>query len=450
MSKLSAENVNELVEIYQIYLNKGLQWMYFQLNPSRDHNRDVHFVRTQQEALNASVQQSNVHGAQYCYTPVESAIHTMKQQLQPQEYTAIDIKRIEDQLEIFTGTKQAYPDIIADALHRGYYHPVMLRDFLTGDTVNPLAKINPATGEITLFNNRLKPITREQAAAHDWTRFNATAHLPFLQQNQLDMKQTNLEFLANQLKYTGFPDGVMGQVKAKMETGEDKFTVAHQQSYGDDKTTATLHFKKSDTSDAYFFNRYDMQLKTPKMTDPIQHTFHINAKQQNITHKEAYNLLSGRAVYKEITPKDGEKYNAWLQLELKSPDENGHFKPRQFHPNYGYDLQTVVGNRPIKELDDPTAKKELLRSLERGNRAPVTFKQGDREVKAYIEAAPQYKSLNYYGENHKRIDYQQIKSTLDAPVEKAVSKENKMIKEIDGGESDEAPTGKRKRTRQSM
>lgn len=450
MNNPSAENLNELADIYQIYLNKGFRWMYFQMNASRDHNRDVHFVRTQEEAQNESARQSIEHGPQYCYTPVESAIHTIKQHLQPKENTAIDRQRIEDQLQIFTGTRQAHPDIIADALTRGYYHPLLLRNAATGVTANPLARINPSRGEIMLFNNQLQPIGREEAVRYDWTYLNATAHLPFLQQNEINMKQTNLEFLANQLKYTGFPDGIMDQVKANMDKREENFTVVHQQAYGNENTTATLHFKKSDTSDTYFFNNYDLQLKTPKIDEPIQHTFYINAKQKNITHKEAYNLLSGRAVYKEIKPKDGEEYNAWLQLEIKSPDENGHFKLRQFHPNYGYDLQTVLGNRPIKELDEPVTKKELLRSLERGNRAPVTFKQGDREVKAFIEAAPQYKSLNYYGENHKRIDYQQIKSSLDSVIEKSTAKDNKLSKEVDSEDNEEAPGKKRRSKKQSL
>jgi hypothetical protein len=42
--------------------------------------------------------------------------------------------------------------------------------------------------------------------------------------------------------------------------------------------------------------------------------------------KEAYNILQGRAVFKEIISPKSDKYNAWLQLNFKELDAYGNYK----------------------------------------------------------------------------------------------------------------------------
>ena len=86
----------------------------------------------------------------------------------------------------------------------------------------------------------------------------------------------------------------------------------------------------------YFFNRYSLLLKTPQQPEPIKQTFYISNKEDNITLKEGYNMMSGRSVHKELSTKEGEKYQAWQQLDFKDQDKNGNYKVRQFHQNYGF------------------------------------------------------------------------------------------------------------------
>jgi hypothetical protein len=44
-----------------------------------------------------------------------------------------------------------------------------------------------------------------------------------------------------------------------------------------------------------------------------------------------------------------------------------------------------------------------MQSLERGNLHQVTFVQGDKEDKMFIEANPQFKSINLYDGNLKKV-----------------------------------------------
>ena len=60
--------------------------------------------------------------------------------------------------------------------------------------------------------------------------------------------------------------------------------------------------------------------------------------------------MNGRAVNKDLTTKEGQKYNAWVQMDFKDTDSNGNFKMKQFHENYGYNIEQALAKLPIKEL----------------------------------------------------------------------------------------------------
>ncbi|MES1216907.1 MAG: hypothetical protein ABUT20_15435, partial [Bacteroidota bacterium] len=133
------------------------------------------------------------------------------------------------------------------------------------------------------------------------------------------MNEQNLEYLNKQMKFTGFGEGHAQELKDKMSKQLSDFTIFHKLDIGKDSLVATLQFNKSQEGALYFFNRYSLMLKNEQHTDPIKQTFYINndmkrKEQENITMKEAYNLLSGRAVFKQLVNKEGEPYRAWLQL----------------------------------------------------------------------------------------------------------------------------------------
>ena len=62
----------------------------------------------------------------------------------------------------------------------------------------------------------------------------------------------------------------------------------------------------------------------------FKQTFFINNKGQSITFREACNLLNGRSVYKELTPKEGARYKAWVKLDFSKRDEFNNAKLKYF------------------------------------------------------------------------------------------------------------------------
>jgi hypothetical protein len=124
--------------------------------------------------------------------------------------------------------------------------------------------------------------------------------------------------------------------------------------------------------------------------------FYLN-KGKGFTAKEAFNLLSDRAVNKDMTNKEGENYNAWVKL--KPAEDNGKNRDFQiFNENYGFDLKETLSKYPIKEMKSPEAAERLMNSLKKGNVQSVTFTQNGEETPKLISANPQFKNLHVY--NH--------------------------------------------------
>ncbi len=259
------------------------------------------------------------------------------------------------------------------------------------------------------------------------------------------MNEKNFEYLRDQVKYTGFGEGLESELKEKMQQQEPSFSLSHNAHYGTDTATATLNFKKSDQSDMYFFNSYKVDLQKDNSKESLEQTFYIN-KGSNITMKEAYNLMEGRAVNKDLTSKEGQVYNSWVQMDFKEADSNGNFKLNQYHQNYGYDLEAALSKHPIKELDTAKFKEDLMDSLKKGNVQSVTFMKDGQEVKHYIEANPQFKTINAYDGNLKRIDNRQTNDEKQSEGQNtSMKQENKRQNQSAEEDGPAAPQEAKKR-----
>jgi hypothetical protein len=257
------------------------------------------------------------------------------------------------------------------------------------------------------------------------------------------MNEQNLKYLKDNIKYLGFGDKLYPELQKNMEQGFPEFQLKTQTEFNKDKIEAALYFKKSDQTDMYFFNRYNATVEKAN-NETLSQTIYLN-KGQGITMKEAYNLLNGRSVHKELANKEGQKYQAWVQLDFKQTDNNGNFKIKQFHQNFGYELEKALANHPIKELKNDDEKKRLIESLQKGNRQSITFIQNGNEQRMFIEANPQFKSVNVYDSNMQRVNIQSQKENNKQEQSLKQSQDKKEKQDQSGEESEEGP---KKTTRQ--
>lgn len=215
------------------------------------------------------------------------------------------------------------------------------------------------------------------------------------------MNIENAEYLKRQVYYLGFGENLKADLEKNLKAGKDKFELPFTAEFnkGDKKQMVdyNLSFAKSSQNDMYFLNNYKATLKGENPEKDKSQTFYIN-KSGSVTAKEAYNLLDGRAVRKKMENREGESYEAWLQLENKKQD-NGNHAVKQYHSAWGYDLDKNVSKIPMKELDSPEQKERLMKSLEKGNLQQVTLNLAGKEEKAFLEANPKDRNIILYDGN---------------------------------------------------
>jgi hypothetical protein len=237
------------------------------------------------------------------------------------------------------------------------------------------------------------------------------------------METQNAEFLKKSLLNLGFGDKLNAELDKQMEAKTPEFKLGLQHEFNRKTVDYTLHFKAGDNQDMYFFNKYDAIIN--HKDDPakdINQTFFIN-KGSGITAKEAFNLMEGRAVHKQLYNLEGQKYQAWLTLDDKNLTENGNKKIKHYHENYGYDVEKVIAGKGIKELNDPKAKEELMRSLKKGNAQQITVEREGTDKKYFIAANPQYKTVDLFDHQMKKIKREELLQTEQKPVKKLKQRE---------------------------
>lgn len=220
-------------------------------------------------------------------------------------------------------------------------------------------------------------------------------------QNSSNMDHKNLDYLKDNLKYLGFGDKLNDKLEQSLREGKPQFQLNAQMEYNGKPVEATLNFRQSEQTGMYFFNNYKATLERNDKETTSQ-TFYLN-KGKGVTTKEAFNLLDGRAVHKDMVTKEGQAYKGWLQLDFGEQNKDGNYKVKQYHEVYGYDLKAAVGKLAIAELGDPKKEEELLKSLQKGNLQAVTIEKDGMSSKMFIEADPQYKKVTLYDANLKMV-----------------------------------------------
>jgi hypothetical protein len=220
------------------------------------------------------------------------------------------------------------------------------------------------------------------------------------------MNTQNLDFLKKSLLNLGFGEQANVALEKNIHEKVPEFTLAAQHDFNQQKVDYTLHFKGGENLDNYFFNKFDTTLHKGKEKEQNQ-TFYIN-KGNGVTAKEAFNLMEGRAVYKQLYNKEGEGYHAWLQLDDKNLTQNGNKEIKRFNENYGFDLESVLKDKGIKELTTPEGTENLFRSLKKGNTQQITVERNGEEKKYFIAASPQFKTVDLYDHQMKKIKREEL------------------------------------------
>ncbi len=205
--------------------------------------------------------------------------------------------------------------------------------------------------------------------------------------------EQNSQSLHQQVQRAGFTN-LAEKIDEQIKKGQQQFSLPVSYYINDkERLDHQLSFVK-DQSGAYHFEGYKTNLyNESKPNEQRQQSFNTKDGYE-INTTEAYNLLSGRAI---------ERNGTWAQLDFNDKDRNGNFRIKEFHSSYGFDLEKILQQLPLKELLNQTEADKLDNALKNGNRLAVSFMKNGNEQRFYIEANPQFKSVNIYDEHSRKI-----------------------------------------------
>lgn len=252
---------------------------------------------------------------------------------------------------------------------------------------------------------------------------------------QLSEKQfTQLNYLKNQVKYLGM--GESEKLHKDLENAilsPDKNVDVKVEYNNPDKLmkgntiSFDLHIDKGEQG-GVFLNSYTANL-TMKNGEERSQSFKVQ-KENNITAKEAINLLEGRAVkieHDRVDKETGElsRTESFIKLKLKDEKtEYGNYKYEWYNKGYGVDVDDIMNKSNLVFADD-TQRERTKKHLEKGNITEVSFVHDKKEIKGFAVLNPQYKQLNLYDSNMNRLN---TNKPLQKP-ELENNQKNEIVKE---------------------
>lgn len=253
------------------------------------------------------------------------------------------------------------------------------------------------------------------------------------------------QYHEKQFQRIGMPEAYNDQVREQMSQGPDEIRVKLAKEIEGDSVEALIYLKKLPALDSYEIKRFDLSLKKEGQQEQIMQKFYIGEprkvynddgrltfRQNRYTMKEGYNLLSGRPVFKRLVSRDGVSYEAWVKLNFKNKLANGNYEANFFTKNYGYKLENVLKEYPIKELNTPKYLAYMMESLNRGNLQLATFVHKDQsEERLYVSPSIKAGALNVYDGNKKQIPIKVLveKELISEDLGQKLLQADKMIQQ---------------------
>lgn len=232
-------------------------------------------------------------------------------------------------------------------------------------------------------------------------------------------EEKNNQSLHDKVQRIGFRD-LSNQIDQQIKQGHEQFNIPVSYYINEkERLNHELSFVK-DQSGQYQFEGYKTTLQNESKPEEERSQYFKVQGRNPIDATEVYNLLAGRAVQKE---------NSWIKLDFNDKDAKGNHRIKEFHSGYGYDLEKAVQQLSLKELSNKTETDKLKHDLKQGNRLPVTLIKNGNEHRFYIEANPQFKSINIYDEHSRKITIATALDNKTMETVKQIQKTNESKQE---------------------
>lgn len=221
-------------------------------------------------------------------------------------------------------------------------------------------------------------------------------------QQATQKQEGNLKELSDLIKKHGF-DLEPDKLSAHINQGQKGFSVPISHFVSEsEKIHYNLSFSKQQDG-TYRFDHYQASLQSAKDSrQSVSQVFKTDAKDA-IRAEQAQHLLAGRAVMKESFDQAGSPKPRWIQLDFTDKDPAGNHKIKEFLSSYGFELEKATEKLFQKQNIPAENKQKLLDGLQRGERQAVSIMRDNVAINLFIEANPQFKTVNIFDEHSKKL-----------------------------------------------
>ncbi|EJG03143.1 hypothetical protein [Flavobacterium sp. F52] len=218
-------------------------------------------------------------------------------------------------------------------------------------------------------------------------------------QNQLSLRsdakkhEINFNSINEKVQRIGFPD-LSEKIKNLIDKEQENFSVPLSYYINEkEKINHTLCFSKN-TEGHFELDGFKSSLQNNSAPEDSREYYFKNGLENNFKLNQVYNLLSGRSV---------EHNQSWFQLDFNDKDASGNYHLKEFRNEYAYDLEKTLKAFPLKEISSQYEIEKLKNTLRQGDRASAVLIKNGRENQVYIEANPQFKSLNIFNHEFRKV-----------------------------------------------
>ncbi|WP_289058405.1 hypothetical protein [uncultured Flavobacterium sp.] len=219
-------------------------------------------------------------------------------------------------------------------------------------------------------------------------------------QNQLSLRsdakkaETNFNSLNEKVQSIGFPD-LSEKIKNLIDKEQENFSLPLSYYLNEkEKISHTLSFSKN--AEGHFeLDGFKSSLQNNSAPGNSREYYFKNSLENDFKLNEVYNLLSGRSV---------EHNQSWFQLDFNDKNASGNYHLKEFRNEYAYDLEKTLKAIPLKEISSQYEMEKLKHALRQGDRVSVVLIKNGRESQIYLEANPQFRSLNIYDQHLRKTE----------------------------------------------
>lgn len=152
--------------------------------------------------------------------------------------------------------------------------------------------------------------------------------------------------------------------------------------------TATFSLSRINAATEPQVHQISAKLSALHETAPNVHQIFYPPECDILSLKEVFNLLSGRCVYKTFYPAMTNPLSAWLKINFYKSLSQYHYELERHGSKYGFALEPTLRFYNIVECKTQEGLKNLIDSLNEGNKVLVAIETSKGVVPKFIEANP--------------------------------------------------------------